>query len=264
MKRIAVVVHRGRNHVEEVAARLVDRARRAGLEAVVVDGDVPEDVEAILGVGGDGTVLRAANLALEAGLPVAGVNVGRVGYLAEIAVDELDDFVEALAADGYDVVERLTLRVAHGGRHADAVNDVVVEKAIIQRIIQIAVTIDGEFFARYRADGMIVATPVGSTAYSLSAGGPVVDPRVEALVLTPVAPHSLLSRSLILAPEAVVTLDVELDRPAQINVDGREFARVDPGGRVEVRRSDRTIRFITLGRHPFPQAVRHQFGLDHA
>jgi len=264
MRRIGIVVHEGREHVEEVAKHFVVRCERAGIDTLRVDGSVPPGAEAVIGIGGDGTVLRAAAAALDAGLPVAGVNVGRVGYLAEFAIDELDDLVEGLATDQLDEMARMTIEVRHGDQTAIAINDVVVEKAITQRIVQIAVTIDRHRFARYRADGIIVATPVGSTAYSLAAGGPVVEPAVEALVLTPIAPHSLLSRSLILAPGTVVGLDVELDRPAQINVDGREFARIAPGTHVEVRRSDLSVRFLTLGRHPFPQAVRHQFGLDHA
>ncbi len=265
MDRIGIVVHTGREHVEEVAKHLAVRCAHRGIEAIVIhDERAPASLEAIIAVGGDGTVLRAAAVALTIGVPVAGVNVGRVGYLAEFAVDEIDDLVDALAEDRVHVVDRLTIEVRHRGRSAVAVNDVVVEKAVTQRIIQIAVTINGNRFARYRADGVIVATPVGSTAYSLSAGGPVVDPDVAALVLTPVAPHSLLSRSLILSPSAVVGFDIELDRSAQINVDGRGFAGVEPGEHVEVRRCDRPIGFVTLGRHPFPQAVRHQFGLDHA
>ena len=259
MKSVGLVVHHGKGDASSVADALLARCREQGIRAVVIDADtVPDDVEGLVGVGGDGTVLRAAALALEGGLPVAGVNVGKVGYLAEFAVDEIEALAAALAADRLTVVERMTAAVRHPSGGSYAVNDVVLEKVVSQRVVEIGVEINGTHFARYRTDGIIVATPVGSTAYSLSAGGPVVDPRVDALVLTPVAPHSLLSRSLVLSADAVVRLSVEIDRPAQVNVDGREVTTIPAGGSVEVSRGDRRIRFLTLGRHPFPQAVRHQ------
>jgi NAD+ kinase len=244
---------------------VVTRFAARGLEAIRIDATrVPDGVEALIGVGGDGTVLRAAGLALTANLPLAGINVGRVGYLAEFEVDEIDALATAIAADELDVAERMTVEVQAGGGRRLAVNDVVVEKVLSQRVVEIGVSINGHHFARYRTDGIIVATPVGSTAYSLSAGGPVVDPELEALILTPVAPHSLLSRSIVVAADAEVRLTVEIDRPARVNVDGSEMTIVPPGGEVVVTRGDVPVRFLTLGRHPFPQAVRHQFGLDHA
>lgn len=268
MKHVGLVVNRLKDPAAEVAVQLVAACRRVGVVADILDEDEDADrmgdVEAVVGVGGDGTVLSAAALAIGRGVPVAGVNVGRVGYLAEFEIGEIDALAASLAAGDLKVVERLTVEVDRGDRTRVAVNDVVVEKAESHRIIEIDVEIDGHHFATYRADGVIVATPVGSTAYSLSAGGPVVDPEVEAIVLTPVAPHSLLSRSLVLDAATEIRLTVDIDRPARINVDGREFESVEPGGAVLVRRGTVPVRFLTLGRHPFPTAVRHQFGLDHA
>jgi NAD+ kinase len=265
MRSVGIVVGSDKGHAEKVVDAVVTRFAARGLEAIRIDATrVPDGVEALIGVGGDGTVLRAAGLALTANLPLAGINVGRVGYLAEFEVDEIDALATAIAADELDVAERMTVEVQAGGGRRLAVNDVVVEKVLSQRVVEIGVSINGHHFARYRTDGIIVATPVGSTAYSLSAGGPVVDPELEALILTPVAPHSLLSRSIVVAADAEVRLTVEIDRPARVNVDGSEMTIVPPGGEVVVTRGDVPVRFLTLGRHPFPQAVRHQFGLDHA
>ena len=147
---------------------------------------------------------------------------------------------------------------------AYALNDVVLKRRETGRMVDFSTRVDGAFANTHSGDGLIVATPTGSTAYSLSAGGPVVDPEVEALVLTPIAPHSLLSRSLVVSPNAEIGVTVEIDRPARVNVDGREIAVVEPGAHVTVARGSQSVRFLTLDTHPFPQAVRHQFGLAHA
>jgi NAD+ kinase len=261
---LGIVVHDRKPDAAEVATRLEGFAKDRGLEVIWLDDDVPDGVDVVIGVGGDGTVLRAARLARSKGLPVAGVNVGRVGYLAEFEVDELEALVGAIADDRVHTIERMTVKVDYPGGSATGLNDVVVEKVVSERIIEIGVAINGHRFARYRTDGIIVATPVGSTAYSLSAGGPVVDPRVEALIMTPVAPHSLLSRSLVVSADSVIEISVEIDRPAKVNVDGKRVATVQPGESVSISRGAEVVRFLTLKGHPFPAAVRHQFGLDHA
>jgi NAD+ kinase len=225
--------------------------------------DLP-DPEAIIAIGGDGTVLAAAAAALDLGIPLCGVNVGRVGYLAEFEASELGDLAAAIATDTYTVTLHSTLAVRSGDVSALAINDVVVEKVISQRIIEVAVQVNGRDLASYRTDGIIVASPLGSTAYSLSAGGPVVDPSLDALIVTPIAPHSLLTRPVVLAPDAIVTLNVLVDRPARINVDGRELCVLPPRQRITIERGPSRVGFISLGRHPFPEAVRDQFGLGDA
>jgi NAD+ kinase len=226
--------------------------------------DAPATSDVIVAIGGDGTVLSAAADAVEYDIPLCGVNVGRVGYLAEYEVAEIDDLAGALAAGTLERRSHSLIEVTTGTTSSVAVNDVVVEKVISQRIIEVAVTVDSRPLASYRTDGIIVATPLGSTAYSLSAGGPVVDPSLDALVVTPIAPHSLLTRPVVLGPRAVVRMEVAVDRPARVNVDGRELCIIEPNETVTVRTADRDITFLSLGRHPFPQAVREQFGLDHA
>ena len=264
MTTLGLVVNEDKQEADEVATRLERLAKDQGLDVVRVEEAMPEGLDVVLGVGGDGTVLKAAKLARQQGLPVAGINVGRVGYLAEFEVEELEDLVAAIAEGRVRTLERMTVHVEYPGGSATGLNDVVVEKLVSERIIEVGVTINGHRFARYRTDGIIVATPVGSTAYSLSAGGPVVDPGLDALVLTPVAPHSLLSRSLVVAADAVIEVSVEIDRAASVNVDGTRVATVEPGESVRISRGEDAVTFLTLEGHPFPTAVRHQFGLDHA
>ena len=260
MKSVRLITRPDRPTAGGIAARL--RGLLADADVTVVGAG--SDADLVIAIGGDGTVLEAAAEAIASDIPVCGVNVGKVGYLAEIRENEIDDLVHAIINDQFQIRPHSVVEVESGGVTALAVNDVVVEKVVSQRIIEVAVNVNGRPLASYRTDGMIVASPLGSTAYSLSAGGPVVDPSLDALILTPIAPHSLLTRPVVLAPDAVVTMSIAVDRPARINVDGRELCQVDPGATVTVRRSDRMVRFLTLGRHPFPQAVRDQFGLDHA
>jgi len=258
VNRVKLVVRDDKPNANEVADRFSALLARNG---VAIDGD---DIEAVVAIGGDGTVLQAAAEALEQGIPVCGINVGRVGYLAEVAEAEIGDLAEAIGNDGFTIRQHSVLSVSTADDSAIAINDVVVEKVVSQRIIEVAVTINERPLAKYRTDGMIVATPLGSTAYSLSAGGPIVDPSLDAIIMTPVAPHSLLTRAIVLAPDAVVTFSVVGDRPARINVDGRELCTVEPEEAISIQRADTTVRFLTLDRHPFPHAVREHFGLDHA
>ena len=260
MKRIRTVVRRGSLSADETAAEFIVACGLLGVDA----GTALNDPEAIVAIGGDGTVLGAAAASLSLGIPVCGINVGHVGYLAEFEPSDITDLANALRTDTFRLLDHATVGVEAGGVTGLAVNDVVVEKVMSHRIIEVTVNINGERLATYRTDGIIVATPLGSTAYSLSAGGPVVSPELDALVLTPVAPHSLLSRAIVLAPDSVIEIVVTGDRPATINVDGGQLIGVESGQSVTIKRGETNVRFLSLGRHPFPHAVREQFGLDHA
>lgn len=265
--RLGLVVHGDRDVAREVAAGVRDGAGRRGLDTVPVPnrGPMPPDVDLLIGIGGDGTLLAAAALALEADLPVVGINLGSVGYLAEIDPARGEEMLDGIEAGTLEATSRMTVEAATAdGRTWRGVNEVVVDKLETRRLVQIRVDIDDRYFTTYRADGIITATPLGSTAYSLSAGGPVLDPSLDALIITPVAPHSLLSRSIVLTPSTEIRYTVDLDRPVRVNVDGREAAVLAEGDALTVRAGEQRSRFLSLGAHPFPQAVRHQFGLDHA
>lgn len=261
MNRIRIVVNQEKPEAGSVADDFVEACHDQGIEA----GSSVENADAIVAVGGDGTVLGAAAEAIAFGIPVCGINVGRVGYLAEYEPSEIRSLVDALSTDSYAIESRGTVGVSVGTIDRVGVNDVVIEKVMSERIIEVAVAINGEPLATYRTDGLIAATPLGSTAYSLSAGGPILSPDIDALILTPVAPHSLLSRAIVLAPDTTINVELVGDRGATINVDGRRLATVTADdGPITIRRGSEDVQFISLGQHPFPQAVREQFGLDHA
>lgn len=260
MNNVHIVTRGDRRGIAEIRSGLISELHRVGL-TVSAEADA---ADLIIAIGGDGTVLSAATDALRLDLPVCGVNVGKVGYLAEFKPSEIGDLALALVDETYSITSHSVVSVTTGDHTAQGINDVVVEKVISQRIIEVIVSVNHRELATYRTDGIIVATPLGSTAYSLSAGGPVLDPSLDALVLTPVAPHSLLTRPIVLAPDAIVTLEVAVDRRARVNVDGRELCTVAPHGPIDIRRGDARVKFLGIGRHPFPQAVREQFSLDHA
>lgn len=270
--KLALVPHRGRPEAVELARRMAEQARARSVEVAAHEEDAPLlgaavtgfepdcGIDAVAAIGGDGTVLRAVRLALPAGLPVLGINTGRLGFLAEGEPEEAARIVERLATGDYRITERMTLSARTEGGEAAGLNDVVMEKTESQKTVSLAVSVDGEEFTTYRADGLVAATPTGSTAYNLSAGGPLVDPALDALVLTPVAPHTLFSRTLVFPPHRILRFEVRDQQPVGVTVDGNEIGRVEPGGSVTVTAGGRAP-FITLHPRSFPAALQRKFHL---
>ena len=256
--KFALHVRGGRAETAEFARRLKDQIVASG-GSVADDGAVPDIV---LAVGGDGTMLTAVRAAVAHDVPVLGFNLGTLGFLTEAEPGDLSTVVDRLAGGEYEIVERLTISASIEGKSEDGVNDVVVEKIDSTRLVNLEVQIDGTPFATYRVDGLIVATPTGSTAYSFSAGGPVVDPGVDALVLTPVAAHSLFDRPIVLPAESQIDVTVRRDRPVRVNVDKTVLGLIGEGDVVRIRRGPRPARFVTFGRGTFPALVRDKFGLE--
>lgn len=215
----------------------------------------------VIAVGGDGTMLSAVATALSADVPVLGFNLGTIGFLTAAEPENLDEVVERVRTGDYGIEERMTVAATVNEVTTLGVNDVVVEKVDSQRLIELGVSIDGFEFVTYRADGLIVATPTGSTAYSFSAGGPLVAPTVAALVLTPVAAHSLFSRSILLPPDQVIVITVRRDRPVKLSVDKANLGHINEGDEVVVRRGDRPAQFVTLDPPSFAGLVKHKFDL---
>lgn len=228
----------------------------AGVE--VVEKDHPD---LVIAVGGDGTMLAAAAIALEADVPVLGFNLGTIGFLTAAEPADVDVVAQRLAAGDFGIEERMTVAATVGAQTILGVNDVVVEKVDSQRLIELSVAIDGVHFSTYRADGLIVATPTGSTAYSFSAGGPLVAPTLRALVLTPVAAHSLFSRSMVIPSEQEVVVTVRRDRPVKVSVDKAHLGQIHEGDQVQIRRGERPARFVTLDPPSFAGLVKSKFDL---
>jgi len=257
--RFSLEVHSWRPGVARFAEEIVKEIEEVGAEVIADEEAVPD---MILAVGGDGTMLNAVRRSLESEVPVLGFNLGTLGFLTEAEPAELRSVIGRLVTGEYEVVERMTVTAIAGERSATGLNDVVVEKVDSTRLVHLEVSVDGERFATYRADGLVIATPTGSTAYSFSAGGPLVDPRVDALVMTPVASHSLFDRSLVLPASTRIDVTVRRDRIVKVNVDKVSLGELGEDKTVEVRRGERPVRFVSLGAQTFPQVVRDKFELD--
>jgi NAD+ kinase len=217
-------------------------------------------------LGGDGTMLRTVDLVASEGVPVLGVNLGQLGFLTEVEPAQLEDALgRALAGEG-QILERMVLSVVvdSDGQAAGkwlALNEAVLEKCSSGHLVRLAVSINGKFFTTYAADGVIVATPTGSTAYNFSAQGPIVSPSHRCLILTPVSPHMLFHRSLVLGPEEELEFEVTSQLPVGLVLDGREVGRLAPGDSVTTTQGPRAARIMTLHPRDFHQVLKAKFGL---
>ncbi len=307
MAEIGLIVHQGRPEAATAARELScwltaggHRVRMPPAEAAAVgsgEGVDPacfvEGLDAVVTLGGDGSILRAVELVGEAGVPILGVNFGRMGYITEVAPEDAHSAIDRLLAGEHSIEERMLLVVEHtcshprpsgapsgdGRRHGGplpgatsrpsaaprryvALNEAVLERPAATNALRLAVEIDDHPFTSYAADGLIVATPTGSTAYSLSARGPIIDPTHRALLLTPVSPHMLFDRSMVIAAGSKLRLEVRDDRGALLSVDGRRIADLHEHDVVACTASPHPARLVTFGGRRFHQVLKAKFGLN--
>jgi NAD+ kinase len=234
----------------------------------LADPRPPGEAELAISLGGDGTMLRAVELLGGAPTRILGVNVGQLGYLTEVEPATLPTALARYGAGDYEIEERMMLAVtAEPVGEAPpsslrALNEAVIERQVSGHTVRLMVSIDGAPFTSYAADGLIVATPTGSTAYSLSARGPVVSPRHRALLLTPVSPHMLFDRTLVLGPEEFIEIEVSGHRSADLNIDGHRAMTLAQGSTVRFRAADEPARFVRFGPRRFHQILKAKFGLS--
>lgn len=279
-----LVVHTGRDEAVQAANEAAAQLREAGVGVRVladeddrlaipgsgmsVAGDDPAaGCEMVLVLGGDGTLLRAAEVARPAAVPMVGVNLGRMGFLAEAEPDRLEETVDHVLRRDYTVEERMTLdvAVASGGREVYsgwALNEVSVEKANRQRMIELIAEVDGRPLSRWGCDGLVLATPTGSTAYAFSAGGPIVAPEVEALLLVPISAHAVFARPLVVGPESVIAVEVLPGAGAAVLFcDGRRTFTMPASARVEVRKGHQPVLLARVHPAPFSERLVAKFDL---
>ena len=223
-----------------------------------------EEAEAVLAVGGDGTILHAAKHAVAYRKPVFGINAGRLGFLAGLEPEGIGR-LERLRTGEYQIRRRMMLEVAHRRENREtaylALNDVVISKGAVSRVVDLDIFCMDRFVTSYRADGVILATPTGSTAYSLSAGGPIVDPEMDCVILTPISPHSLFDRTIVFDAHNRLTIRPGADGDTEIylTVDGEKAIRVQPGDEITVRRSETEAELIDLTGKPFYEVLQEKF-----
>ncbi|QCU77789.1 NAD kinase [Citricoccus sp. SGAir0253] len=294
-RRILVLAHTGREDAIRAAIHTCAKLQEAGLVPVLLSADAHAIREAIgtgvvpaldsapetldldctladiaLGVvlGGDGSVLRAAELVREGGVPLLAVNLGHVGFLAESERTDLGRTVEAVVAEDYSVEERMAIDV----RVYDddtlvartwALNEASVEKSNRERMLEVITAVDGRPISTYGCDGIVMATPTGSTAYAFSAGGPVVWPEVQAMLMVPISAHALFVRPLVVSPDSVLTVEVlpRTNEPGVLWCDGRRTVDLPLGARIEVTRSAQPVRIARLSRTPFSERLVRKFNL---
>ncbi len=282
-RRVGLVIHQHRLEVRDLALRALAWCEAHGFVGVLPEGDaaiidrhdcgVDDDqfgpeLELCISLGGDGTMLRAARLTVDADVPLLGINAGHLGYLAEVDPDELELALDEWVAGELQPEQRMLLDIsierASNGDEPEttfALNEMVLERAESGHTVSVSASIGGRHFTRYLADGLIISTPTGSTAYSLSAGGPIVEPNFEALLVTPVAAHMVFDRSLVLAPTTEVRFLVDGYRDGIVTVDGQQLARLSPGDAVLCRGAERKATFLVRGDRDFHTILKEKFGL---
>jgi NAD+ kinase len=283
MRSVLLVAHTTRNQIVTLADRVVVQLRNSGFDVRmlaseaaacmdetvnIVDGlDAAEGCEVVIALGGDGTFLRAAELARPAGVPMLGVNLGHVGFLAEAEPAAIGEAVDIVARGDYAVDERVTVEAellidGEVTGRAWALNEASLERTNRERMLEIAVAVDDRPLLRFGCDGLLCATPTGSTAYAFSAGGPIMWPDVDALLVVPNAAHALFARPIVVAPTSVVDVDlVSSQHEAVLSCDGRRSFGVPAGARVRMRRGALPVKVVRLGAISFAERLVSKFQL---
>lgn len=263
MKRIGIIAKTDKPQAVEISGKLINWLKGKGVEPVI-DGELgsllgaPEGCarsemaacsDMLLVLGGDGTLLSAARLAGTSGIPILGVNLGSLGFLTEITIDELYPSLESVLAGKFEIEERvmLSVRIVRNGDEIGSytvLNDVVVSRGSTARIIDLETKVNGDYLTTYKADGLIVSTPTGSTAYSLSAGGPIIYPSLHVFTLTPICPHTLTNRPVIISDDSLVTISLLSREDVLLTTDGISGPALHYGDTVKIGKAESTIKLI--------------------
>ena len=277
-RKVLFVVHSARDEAQTIAAQAAAGLMAQGISVAVTpaDSDAAElahlpvidsasDSELVIVFGGDGTILRGVEVARSADVPVLGVNLGHVGFLAEAEPDDLAALLDVVINRKWSVEERFALTATTTGAEDQqwstwALNDIAIEKFTREHLAELMVSIDDRPVSRWACDGLLVSTPTGSTAYAFSAGGPVVWPEVDAMLVVPVSAHALFARPLVVAPDSVINIDV-VNGPVVISADGRRTFDLSAGASIKVTRSTQAVKLARIHQTPFTERLVAKFAL---
>jgi len=275
MKRIGVIANLQRDGAEDVLKRLVSWCKKHDVPLCLCDdmratdidpglvvprAKLTEHSDVVLSMGGDGTLLATARLVGDSGVPILGINIGSLGFMTEQTPHDLEETLKRIAGDDYNIQDRMVLEAAITNSATDekyyALNDIVIGRTDI-RMINLALYSNEDYICSYAADGLILSTPTGSTAYSLAAGGPILNPEMDAVIATPIAPHSLASRPLIFDSKEILTLEITSDTDvAVVTVDGQVSKRLKNGDRVSVKKAHYYVRLVRFPDNSFYHVLR--------
>ncbi len=271
--KLGLLANTSRPGAGAVLAEILNWAKKAGVQVfisaeaaalapggtAVPEEELAQQADAVLALGGDGTILRTARLAGGSQKPILGINTGGLGFLAELSNQNITAALERLKKGDYRLEERMVLQaeIKTTGQKFFSLNDVVVEKGEVRRLLKLSLAVNGEYICSYASDGLVIATPTGSTAYSLSVGGPIINPKMALTIVVPISPHSLASRPLIFEPEDV--LEVTLSQPekeAFLTVDGQVSVRITSADRLVVKKAPYSVRLVRFKETSFYQVLR--------
>ncbi|MDR2374072.1 MAG: NAD kinase [Bifidobacteriaceae bacterium] len=271
MKRVLIMAHMAETDVEAAQATARARFERADWEVTTPERHRGEPLDLVLVLGGDGTLLRAAELVHGQGTALLGVNLGHLGFLAECEAGELPTAIDRVVAGDYRVEPRATLSVTVTQPDGDvwrgwALNEVTLEKVVPQRMVEVILSVDGQDLSAFGCDGLVISTATGSTGHAFSGGGPVVWPDMAVLLVVPLAAHALFGRPLLVTPDSTVAVEVARGAPgarsnALASCDGRRTAPMGAGGRMEVTAGDRPVNLVRFGGQPFSERLVRKFDL---
>tara|TARA_B100002051_G_scaffold61849_2_gene57833 strand:+ start:2005 stop:2850 length:846 start_codon:yes stop_codon:yes gene_type:complete len=279
MSRVAAFVNVNRSEAVELATELIQWIESSGHICVLIgdsalavnredlaicESEIDESIDLAVALGGDGSILYMVREVSDFGVPVMGINLGRMGYLTEVEPTLAQLRMQEFFEGKHTIEERMRLEVLIDGEESPlrALNEVVIEKNDTGRTVRLALDINDDFFMSYATDGLIVATPTGSTAYSLSARGPIIDPTHKALLLTPVAPHSLFDRSVVLSPDDNLKIEVLPGSNASIALDGHVVSQLEVGQTLSCTAAEKPARLVSFGSNNFHRVLKEKFGLS--
>lgn len=269
MKKVYIITNSAKDPDLKFTNELVSKLKESGIDSVLSPNPMNADIDVILVLGGDGTLLKAATDFADLDIPFIGVNLGNLGFMTEVEISQVDSAMKALAEDAYTLEERMMLNgcisLAQGTSfHFNALNDVVLTRKGSLRILSFDIYVNGQFLSSYKADGMIVSTPTGSTGYNMSAGGPIVEPKAKMILLTPICAHNLNARSIVLSADDEIVIKITNGRNGEVqemevNFDGSVSKNLSTGDEIRITKSERVTKFVRLNQLSFLEVLHKKF-----